>query len=59
MRLMSYSRDVKTEYLGLQQHFVTAYEAGDLDEAKQVVLKLKFFERLMGEIKQLEEKSGR
>lgn len=50
------SRDVKKENLGLQQTFVDAYDAGEFDEAKQAVLKLKFFERLMGEIKQLEER---
>ena len=50
------SKDVKTEYGDLQSSFVSSFESGDLDEAKQVVLKLKFFERLMGEIKQLEEK---
>ena len=50
------SRDVKKENLGLQQSFVEAFDAGELDEAKQAVLKLKFFERLMGEIKQLEER---
>ena len=50
------SREVKADHIGLQSAFVTAYDASDLDEAKQVVLKLKFFERLMGEIKQLEEK---
>ena len=50
------SRDVKKENLSLQQSFVEAFEAGEFDEAKQAVLKLKFFERLMGEIKQLEER---
>ena len=50
------SRDVKKDYQNLQDDFVASYESDDLEEAKQVVLKLKFFERLMGEIKQLEEK---
>ena len=50
------SSEVKADYEGLQNAFEEAYDAGDLEEAKQVVLKLKFFERLMGEIKQLEEK---
>jgi len=50
------SKEVKTEYKDLQSAFVSSYESGDLDGAKEVVLKLKFFERLMGEIKQLEEK---
>jgi molecular chaperone HscB len=50
------SKDVKAENKSLEQAFEVAYGAGDLDEAKQVVLKLKFFERLLGEIKQLEEK---
>ncbi len=50
------SSEVKTDYHRLQDDFVVSYDAGDLEEAKQVVLKLKFFERLMGEIKQLEEK---
>ena len=50
------SAEVTTDYRNLQDAFVVSYEADDLDEAKQVVLKLKFFERLMGEIKQLEEK---
>ena len=50
------SKDVKAEKKSLEQAFETAYAAGDFDEAKQVVLKLKFFERLLGEIKQLEEK---
>ena len=47
---------VKSEYQALQDEFVIAYDSNDLDGAKQVVLKLKFFERLQGEIKQLEEK---
>ena len=50
------SGEVKKEYQALQTRFASSYESNDLDEAKQVVLKLKFFERLMGEIKQLEEK---
>lgn len=50
------SRDVKKENVSLQQAFVEAFEAGEFDEAKQAVLKLKFFERLMGEIKQQEER---
>ncbi|RVU81435.1 Fe-S protein assembly co-chaperone HscB [Leucothrix sargassi] len=50
------SKDVKAENKALEQAFETAYAEGDFDEAKQVVLKLKFFERLLGEIKQLEEK---
>ena len=50
------SKDVKSDYSELQSAFVLSYDSGDLDEAKQVVLKLKFFELLMGEIKQLEEK---
>lgn len=50
------SGEVKAEYRALQDAFVVSYEASDLDEAKHVVLKLKFFERLLGEIKQLEEK---
>ena len=50
------SKEVKTDYRDLQEAFVAAYDSGDLEEAKQVVLKLKFFERLLGEIKQLEEK---
>lgn len=50
------SKEVKSDYSELQAAFVTAYDSSDLEEAKQVVLKLKFFERLLGEIKQLEEK---
>lgn len=50
------SRDVRQENQALQQAFVDAYQAQNFDEAKQAVLKLKFFERLMGEIKQLEER---
>lgn len=50
------SKEVKTDYRDLQETFVAAYGSSDLEEAKQVVLKLKFFERLLGEIKQLEEK---
>lgn len=50
------SKEVKADLGELQAAFISAYDAGDLEEAKQVVLKLKFFERLMGEIKQLEEK---
>lgn len=50
------SKSVKSDYSELQNAFVSAYDSSDFEEAKQVVLKLKFFERLMGEIKQLEEK---
>lgn len=50
------SKEVKTDLGELQAAFISFYDSGDLEEAKQVVLKLKFFERLMGEIKQLEEK---
>jgi len=50
------TKDVKKDYQNLQDAFAVAYESDDLEEAKQLVLKLKFFERLLGEIKQLEEK---
>lgn len=50
------SRDIKRENRELEQSFVSSFEAGDYEAAKQVVLKLKFFERLMGEVKQLEER---
>lgn len=50
------SQEVKKENLALQRSFVEALDAGELSDAKQVVLKLKFFERLMNEIKQLEER---
>ena len=49
------SLEVRQDYQGLQQAFAQAYQDGQFDEAKQSVLKLKFFERLIGEIKQLEE----
>jgi len=52
----AFSKDVKAENKSLEDAFEKAYDAGDLDEAKQAVLKLKFFERLLGEVKQLEEK---
>jgi len=49
------SAAVKSDHEQLQDAFISSYDSGDLEQAKQVVLKLKFFERLMGEIKQLEE----
>lgn len=50
------SKSVRAEQSELEQDFVKSLNAGNLGDAKQIVLKLKFFERLMGEIKQLEEK---
>ncbi|PID44764.1 MAG: Fe-S protein assembly co-chaperone HscB [Proteobacteria bacterium] len=48
------SDDVRREKHELEQAFVIALEAEQLEDAKQAVLKLKFFERLMDEIRQLE-----
>lgn len=48
--------DVRAQADQLEREFRTAYVEGDQQVAKDVVLKMRFFERIKGEVKQLEEK---
>jgi molecular chaperone HscB len=48
--------DVREQADQLENDFKEAYVAGDQQAAKEVVLKMRFFERIKGEVKQLEEK---
>ena len=50
------AKEVKILSQSLQNEFETAFEGENLVEAKQAVLKMKFFERLSNEVKTLSEK---
>lgn len=49
-------KEVRGLSQNLQDVFVSNYEANDFNDAKQAVLKMKFFERLSNEVKTLTEK---
>ena len=48
--------DVKQQAQQLEQHFQQYYADNRLEEAKDVVLKMRFMERIFSEIRRLEEK---
>lgn len=50
------AKDVRNQIKGLQDEFVNQYASENYAQAKEVVLKLKFFERLSNEVKSLTEK---
>jgi molecular chaperone HscB len=48
--------EVRSQAEQLEHEFKTAFAEENLQAAKDVVLKMRFFERIKGEVKQLEEK---
>ncbi len=55
-RIDDIAQEISGEADALKDHFVEKLEAGELDDAKEAVLKMKFFERLCQESRQLTEK---
>ena len=54
--LDSIKKDVKAQSQELEQDFQSAYKSADFKKAKDAVLKMRFMERIFGEIRRLEEK---
>ena len=54
--LDSLRRIVKQRQLEVEDDFKNSYEGGQFDEAKQAALKLRFCERIISEIKRIEER---
>ena len=55
-RIDDIAQDVEAQMNALKEDFVDNFEAGNYSEAKEDVLKMKFFERLCQEVKALTEK---
>lgn len=55
-RVDDIAQDVEAQMNALKEDFVDNFEAGNYSEAKEDVLKMKFFERLCQEVKALTEK---
>lgn len=55
-RLDELGDEVRQQAKELEQAFNTHYDAADYESAKAVVLKMRFFERIRGELRTLEEK---
>jgi molecular chaperone HscB len=55
-RVDDIAQDVESQMDALKEDFVDNFEAGNYSEAKEDVLKMKFFERLCQEVKMLTEK---
>ncbi len=55
-KLDNIRKEVKTQVQQLETDFQQHYHAGELDKAKDSVLKMRFMERIFNEIRQLEEK---
>ncbi len=49
-------KDVKSQVQQLEDEFQKYFAANELDKAKDIVLKMRFMERIFGEIRRLEEK---
>ena len=54
--LDSIRKDVKTQFQALEQDFQQNYASNELEKSKEIVLKMRFIERIFGEIRRLEEK---
>lgn len=55
-RVDDIAQEVEAQMDALKEHFMESLEADNLREAKEAVLKMKFFERLCQEVKSLTEK---
>lgn len=55
-RLDELSAEVRQQAKDLEMAFKTHYDAADYESAKAIVLKMRFFERIRGELRTLEEK---
>lgn len=54
--LDSIKKDVKTQSQALEHGFQQSYASNELEKAKETALKMRFMERIFGEIRRLEEK---
>lgn len=54
--LENLNKIIKSRRRDVENDFQSSYDQGDFDNAKQAVLKLRFCERISGEIKRIEER---